>query len=234
MSFALYPIDHFPIDHFRSCFVVRFGRPVGDNPALHSLTKTMKTLQTILLTILIVSLSLGLGPAAYAQSGYGYLEDEGASLWVEGEFMDTTGMEFETTDAEYVGEDQVRSAEAAARRAGLPTIDLAAAIEQDKELMPENIVYGIGTGAVIGGWLALVQGESARENVRYVSVGVVAGVLLALAVGTKSLYQTPGYSYRQPDRPNLSAAPNRTPAFSLDVLPTPNAPLAKLNFRFSF
>jgi hypothetical protein len=208
---------------------------VGDSPTQPGITKTMKTLQSILLTILIASLAFGFGPSAYAQSGYGYLEDDGASLWVEGEFVDTTGMEFETTDAEYVGEEQVRAAEAAAKRAGLPTIDLAAAIEQDKELMPDNLIYGVGTGAVIGGWLALVQGESARENVRYVSVGIVAGVLLALAVGTKSLYQTPGYSYRQPDRSGPDIAQGfQAPAFSLDVLPIQGEPLAKLNFRFSF
>jgi len=138
---------------------------------------------TLLIACLLLISSI---PAAFAQSGY--LEDESDYLWEEQEYQDATGKEFETTDTQYVGEQEIKQAEEAARRSGRPSIDLAAALEKDKELLPDNIVYGIGTGAVIGGWLALIQGKDARDNVRFVSVGIISGLLLGMAVGSKSLY----------------------------------------------
>jgi len=197
----------------------------------------MKVIRSLLSFLLAVVLLFGFGPAALAQSGYGYLEDEGNSLWEEREFMDVSGREFETMDTEYVGEEEIQAAEEAARRAGLPTIDLAAAIEQDKELMPDNIVYGIGTGALIGGWLALVQGETARDNVRFVSIGIVSGVLLALAVGTKSLYlkKVPTASQFDPvfSREGPSLASESFP-FRLDLIPSAKDPAAQLSYRLHF
>jgi len=137
--------------------------------------------------ILCLVLAFSVASTAFTQGGT-YLDDEGDSLWEEETFTDVTGQEFETVDRQYVGEEQIKAAEEAARKAGIPTLDIAAAIEKDKQLMPDNIIYGIGTGAVIGGWLALVQGQDARQNVQYLSIGILTGSLIGMLIGTKSLY----------------------------------------------
>ena len=138
-----------------------------------------------------VSLLLTLfAPLALSQT-YDYVEDEGISLWEEEGFIDSTGeeSEFETEDGQYVSEEEVKLQEEAMRRAQVPGLNVAEALEKDKKLLPDNILYGIGTGVVIGGWFALLQGENARQNVQFVSVGIVGGVLLGIMVGTKSLYK---------------------------------------------
>ncbi|MBU3915154.1 hypothetical protein KKA14_06430 [bacterium] len=117
-----------------------------------------------------------------------YLEDDGTTLWEEEKFLDATGQEFETDSTQYVGEEEVQAAEEAAKKSGIPNINIAAALEQDKEMMPDNIIYGIGTGAMLGGWFALVQGNDARENVRYLTVGILLGAGLGFLVGSKSLF----------------------------------------------
>jgi hypothetical protein len=147
--------------------------------------KLIKRLPPILLLCL---LSVAFVPSLSAQGVEDeYIEDEGTSLWEEEKFLDATGKEFETEDVQYVGEDEVQAAEAAAKRSGMPSIDLAAALDRDKKLLGDNIVYGIGTGALLGGWLALVQGSSARDNARYLSVGVLTGALLGMVIGNKAL-----------------------------------------------
>jgi len=142
------------------------------------------------IAVLLAFTLFSLQPAILAQEA-GYLEDEGSSLWEEQQFLDVTGEEFATEDAQYVGEEDVEAAKEAARRAGIPSIDLASALEREKEMLPDNIMYGIGTGAMLGGWFALTQGEEARENVRFLTVGTLIGALLGVAVGYKSLFMTP-------------------------------------------
>ncbi len=164
----------------------------------------------------------------------GYLEDNSDSLWEEEGYLDATGKEFETGDNQYVGEDEIKAAEEAARRSGAPSVDLAAALNRDKELMPENIVYGIGTGAVLGGWLALVQGKTARENVSYLSIGILGGVLLGMAVGTKSLYIEQGSPISQLDDSNIPAKKGAAPPFHVNFIKKHNETLAQLNFKIKF
>lgn len=177
---------------------------------------------------LIVSLS-----TSFAQSGY--LEDESDYLWEEQEYQDAAGMEFETSDSQYVGEQEIKEAEAAAIRAGRPSVDLAAALEQDKELLPDNIIYGIGTGAVIGGWLALVQGKNARDNVRYLSVGIISGILLGMAVGSKSLYIEQGVPMSQLNHPESGgdAVPETLPVkFGFTQVKNRTVPQLSVNLKF--
>ncbi len=147
----------------------------------------MKPPFSIRLLVLVLFLIYSIQPALYAQNT-GYLDDEGSSLWEEQQFLDVTGQEFATEDAQYVGEEDVVAAQEAARRAGLPSLDLASALEQEKQLLPDNIMYGIGTGALLGGWLALTQGKEARQNVSYLTIGTLIGALLGVAVGNKALF----------------------------------------------
>ncbi len=151
----------------------------------------MKLPRFLTVPVLIIFLFVAAQPYGFSQD-VNYLEDEGDSLWEEQQFLDVTGQEFQTEDAQYVGEEEVLAAEEAAKKAGLPSIDLASALERDVEMLPDNILYGVGTGALLGGWLALVQGENARENVSYITIGVLLGALLGVAVGNKTLFISSG------------------------------------------
>lgn len=155
----------------------------------------------------------GLSHTASAQGvdelgpGSGYLEDDGTSLWDEGGFMDDTGIR--ETEGQYLEEEEVRAQEAAIIKAVEedPSINIARALEQDRALLDKNIIYGIGTGVTIGGWLALLYGQDARQNVQYVSLGIISGVLLGVLIGTKSLYQTPAAYNLTPIQPYQPASP---------------------------
>ena len=183
-------------------------------------------------TILIVFAFLFHSVSPVFAQNSGYLEDESSFLWEQQEYKDSTGREFETTDTQYVGEQEIKEAEEAARLSGRPSVDLAAALEKDKELLPDNIIYGIGTGSVIGGWLALVQGKNARDNVRFLSVGVIAGILLGMAVGSKSLYiqQSPSvFKLDLPDKKTGNPIPVR-----LGFVREKSRTLPQLNLQFKF
>jgi len=193
----------------------------------------MRFKQSFLRVLIISVLSLYAVSGVFAQNT-GYLEDNSDSLWEEEGYLDSTGREFETGDSQYVGEDEIKAAEEAARRAGAPTVDLAAALDRDKELMPDNIVYGIGTGAVIGGWLALVQGKNARENVSYLSIGILGGALLGMAVGTKSLYIQQGPGISRLESPNVPARKETVPPFQINFVRKQKETLAQLNFKIKF
>jgi len=183
-------------------------------------------------TVLVISLSSV--STGFAQNTR-YLEDEGDSLWEEQGYRDATGQEFETGDTQYVGEQEIKESQEAARRAGRPSVNLAAALEKDKELLPDNIIYGIGTGAVIGGWLALVQGKDARDNVRFLSVGIISGVLLGMAVGTKSLYIQPVQPISLLEKRGAQTPKTeQQPPFQLDFIKRPKGTVAQLNFHFKF
>ncbi|MBT3225300.1 MAG: hypothetical protein HN580_08405 [Deltaproteobacteria bacterium] len=185
--------------------------------------------------ILIISVLCFYSVSAVFAQNTGYLEDNSDSLWEEQGYLDSTGREFETSDSQYVGEQEIKEAEEARRRSGLPSVDLAAALEQDKELMPDNIIYGIGTGAVIGGWLALVQGENARDNVRFLSVGIISGVLLGMAVGTKSLYIEQNQPISRLENTDVQAPGKATsPPFHIDFIRKQKETLAQLNFQIKF
>ncbi len=193
----------------------------------------MRFIQPLLLILTISVFCLYSFSGAFAQNT-GYLEDNSDSLWEEEGYLDATGREFETGDSQYVGEEEIKEAEEAARRAGVPSVDLAAALNRDKELMPDNIVYGIGTGAVLGGWLALVQGKTARENVSYLSIGILGGVLLGMAVGTKSLYIKQGQPISRLENPDVPAPKDATPPFHVDFIRKQKETLAQLNFQIKF
>lgn len=116
-------------------------------------------------------------------------------------------------------------------------MDIAAAIEKDKQLMPDNIVYGIGTGAVIGGWLALVQGQDARQNVQYLSVGVLVGALIGMLIGTKSLYLPPAQANSLIDVLPTMEQEYKTRGFSsvnADYADVSRSPKFNLSVQFNF
>ncbi len=179
---------------------------------------------SILALILFIAI-----PTLVFSQGYDYIEDEGTSLWEEEGFIDSSGAEseFGADDGQYIGEEEVEAREEALKQAQVPGLDIAAALEKDKKLLPDNILYGVGTGVVIGGWFALLQGKNARENVQYVSLGILAGVLLGITVGTKSLYTQTAYHFNdefqqrfEPPQPALPAGNNKM--------------LARIDFEYRF
>src|SRR3989339_145228 len=135
-----------------------------------------------------------------------YLEDEGSSLWQQDSFIESDGSEGlgeGGSGGEYVGDEELRNLEEAARNAQTPQLNLAAQLEKDKELLPDNIIYGLGTGLAMGGWYALLAKKGARENAQYLGGGAVLGLLLGLAVGTKSVYQPLLRGSNDPPQPSL-------------------------------
>lgn len=202
--------------------------------AIHKIHMLINPSFLLRLVVLVIFTLFSLQPLALAQNP-DYLEDEGESLWEEQQFLDVTGEEFTTEDAQYVGEEEVKQAQEAAERAGLPSIDLAAALQRDQEMLPDNIMYGIGTGALIGGWFALVEGGDSRENVRFLTVGTLAGALLGIAIGNKSLFmaQAPvnspstGIALNEPD-----SAPDATEKIQPSFQITPK--IAKFNLKINF
>jgi len=127
---------------------------------------------------------------AHAQSP-GYLEDEGSNLWNQESFIESNqdDASFGEAGGDYIGDEELKNIEAAAKRSQGPGLNLAAQLEKDKQMLPDNVMYGLGTGVMIGGWFAILQGKNARDNTRYLGVGVVVGTLLGMAIGTKSVYQ---------------------------------------------
>ena len=128
--------------------------------------------------------------------------------------------QYNTNDGQYIAEEEIQAQEEALKAAQGSGLDIASALEKDKKLLPDNIMYGMGTGAVIGGWFALWSGNDGRENVQYLSVGILAGVLLGITVGTKSFYQDPlVVNYPENDftipSKTRSAISSSTPSYSL-------------------
>lgn len=192
----------------------------------------MKPSRFLTVPVLIIFLLVTVQPYGFSQE-IDYLEDEGSSLWEEQQFLDVTGQEFETEDAQYVGDEEVLAAEEAAQRAGLPSANLAAALERDVQMLPDNILYGVGTGAMLGGWLALVQGNSARENVSYLTIGMLLGALLGVGIGNKTLL----LDSRAPVMDNPSsdvknAIVKNEDAFKPSFIITPE--MAKFNLQLTF
>ena len=172
---------------------------------------------------------------AYAQDMDGnmnYMEDNGSSLWQQDSFVDPNDAEsaLDTSSNEYVGEEEVKAFQQAARAAQGPGVNLAAALEKDKQYLPDNIMYGLGTGLTIGGWFALLQGSSARENTRYIGLGLVGGALLGIAIGTKSVY-----AYKLQQAQNFNIPKSQDPILSGPLHPFSAKPsFANLSYQWKF
>lgn len=94
-------------------------------------------------------------------------------------------------------------------------------------MLDDNIIYGVGTGVTIGGWLALLHGKNARQNVQYVSFGIISGIILGVLLGTKSLYQNPTASYEiMPPQETYQPQPEN--------FKTDENTLARLDFKIHF
>lgn len=101
---------------------------------------------------------------------------------------------------------------------------------QERETLPLNVAWGAGTGLLIGGWYALIAEGDNRDTQRSIGVGIVAGIILGIAVGTRSLFNPdaprPATSMNAP--PPTSDGPNFVPTVAFK----PGAP--EVGFRMTF
>lgn len=51
--------------------------------------------------------------------------------------------------------------------------------------LPANLGWGAATGLLIGGWLALLNQGSNRDNLQNIGTGIVVGSLLGIAIGAR-------------------------------------------------
>lgn|GEM_PF-1703438 len=162
------------------------------------LTRFMKKTLSILLLALLIPL-LGMEPLARAQSNdereLEYIEDEGGSLWDNRGFQDDLGSSnFDTGGGEYIGEEEaVQILEESALVVEDQGVNIEEAFARDRVYLNDNLKYGLYTGAVIGIWLATVQnlsdeGSNRQKTGQLIGVGIVGGLALGAAIGTKALY----------------------------------------------
>jgi hypothetical protein len=99
---------------------------------------------------------------------------------------------------------------------------------RDRDVLPANIAWGAGTGLLIGGWFALINEGDQRETQRSVGVGIVTGILLGMAIGTRSVFN--------PDapRPSAAAAPPSADGPQFSPLVATDAKGALVGFRMTF
>jgi len=174
----------------------------------------------------------------FAQNDVDYIEDEGSSLWDEEIFSDSVEeegveSEFDSSSGQYISEEEAISQERRQQSSREPARDLAAAIDQDKDLGLENLKYGIFTGLTLGGWFALWQGSSARDNARYLGMGIVLGSLLGVSIGFKTVITPPNQSVHlmpSKDRDFLTPPPTRF----LQAKTKDKASINLLNYSFRF
>ena len=190
-----------------------------------------------LISILLCGFFICSTQPAFAQDGQ-YFEDESSGMWESETFIDDTGtsmpgesssMEDDLSDEDYVDESEVIDMNLQDKPS--QEIDIAAALDKEKDLLPLNVAYGAASGLFIGGWLAFVWAKSSRDKARAVGSGVVLGALVGLAVGTKAVYMPPNtYS---------SIGINKTDqieAIALQGLEAekPQNNLAKITFEMNF
>ena len=107
----------------------------------------------------------------------------------EDQFMESDdafgiGEEDFTEGGEFIDESTLSPGEqgitAGARQSELRTLG-------EREKLPMNAAWGAGTGLLIGGWFALINAGTNRETQRAMGLGVVAGTLIGITVGVKTL-----------------------------------------------
>lgn len=197
----------------------------------------MKSKSRIILVIFIIAQLVLYIPATYAQDGY--IQNEGTSLWkkdenfideldkadsVTGEMEKQMDSDFETGGGQYLNEDDLlKTDEGQIVSQNQVT---AAALDESKRMLDQNIYYGLATGGMIGGWMALINSNDGRGNARWIGSGIVLGGLLGFMIGTKAVYQNPAQAkHIKPEEHN----------FDIALVPQENEkiePRLKYTFRF--
>lgn len=88
-----------------------------------------------------------------------------------------------------------------------------------------NILYGVGTGLIIGGWLALLSAKTSRDTLRSIGLGIVLGGVMGSVIGGRSVIT--------PDAPRPQEVPAEDPAPQGKLLP-PKTQGLTVSFQWSF
>jgi hypothetical protein len=99
---------------------------------------------------------------------------------------------------------------------------------RDRESLAPNMAWGAGTGLLIGGWFALISEGDNRETQRSIGLGIVTGILLGVAIGTRSVFN--------PDapRPVTATPPPSSDGPRFSPLVATDAKGAQVGFRMTF
>ncbi len=133
----------------------------------------------------------------YAQVEDSFQEDDSFDTFQDEEFtedldLNEFDLEEEQTDFEtneqtdgYVDEDILpdntqQLLDEAARLRG-------AFLEQEKANFAPNILYGVGTGLMIGGWFALLTSNTSRDTLRSIGLGIVLGGVMGSVIGGRAV-----------------------------------------------
>ena len=60
-------------------------------------------------------------------------------------------------------------------------------LQQEKANFAPNILYGVGTGLIIGGWFALLTANTSRDTLRSIGLGIVLGGVMGSIIGGRSV-----------------------------------------------
>ena len=184
---------------------------------------------------------LCLSPSSLSAQGTNLLEDEGNDLWGEDVFLDEIEQdpnlpdviqELEQGGNEYYTEEEIFDFERRYIVQNRRAVNVDRAVTVTRDTLGDNIFYGVGSGVIIGGWLAIFSGGSSRQRFQFFGSGAVLGGLLGFLVGTKAFYIVPPESIDP-------SAPDPYGSSSLDEVPrissAENAPsLFSYRFRYEF
>ncbi|MBF0278340.1 MAG: hypothetical protein HQM13_11135 [SAR324 cluster bacterium] len=98
-------------------------------------------------------------------------------------------------------------------------------LQQEKVNFAPNILYGVGTGLMIGGWFALLTANSSRDTLRSIGLGIVLGGVMGSIIG--------GRSVLTPNAPRPQEAAPPAPTGKIDLIPQEEKGLT-LAFQWKF
>lgn len=96
----------------------------------------------------------------------------------------------------------------------------------ERQTLPLNVAWGAGTGLLIGGWFALIGQGNNRQTQRSIGMGIVTGILLGMAVGTRTLFD--------PNAPKAAQVGDNAPPPDEGSHVTPLVALNKTNPQVGF
>ncbi|MBF0288240.1 MAG: hypothetical protein HQM14_10510 [SAR324 cluster bacterium] len=81
-------------------------------------------------------------------------------------------------------------------------------LSEEKANFAPNVLYGVGTGLMIGGWFALLTATTSRDTLRSIGLGIVLGGVMGAVIGGRSVIN--------PNTPRPPAAVAPPPQGKLD------------------
>ena len=202
------------------------ARSVDPGPA-HSRVVMKPTLRRLLLFVVALLFAshvlLVSAPPARAQFFDESLEQE--ELFTEDEnafFEDRTfgtedtggaSQEQDFTEGNRFVDEQLIPADQRALTQGGRRLQLT--LGKERDTLPLNIAWGAGTGLLIGGWFALIGEGDNRQTQRSIGLGIVTGILLGVAVGTRTVFN-PDAPRPVGQTPPAKDGPQFSPVVALD------------------